>query len=51
LNFTRPGQLTPTLRALELGAELIEFGLPFSLLVEDCFLFLPFSFERRRFFL
>src|SRR4029453_6144991 len=34
LNFTRPGQLTTTLCALELGAELIEFRLPFSLLVE-----------------
>src|SRR6266545_3164269 len=51
LNFTRSGQLTTTLCALELGAELIEFRLPFSLLVEDCFLFLPFGFERRRFFL
>ena len=30
--------------------ELIEFLLPFSLLVDDRFLFLPFGFERDRFF-
>jgi hypothetical protein len=50
LNFARPGQLTATLRALELGAELIEFFLPFSLLFKNSFLFLLFGFERKKFF-
>src|SRR5207244_13468158 len=46
LNFARLRQFTTTLGALKLGAELIKFFFPFPLLFEDCFLFLPFGFER-----
>src|ERR1700756_2762612 len=50
LDFARCGQFTSTLRALELGAELIKFFFPFPLFFEDRFLFLPFGFERGRSF-
>ena len=51
LQFARLRQLAATLRPLQFGARLIEFFLQLPLFVDDRLFFLPFRFQRGRFFL
>src|SRR5882724_2288983 len=44
LDFACSGQITSALRAFKLGAKLVKFFLPFSLLLKNCFFLLPLGF-------